>query len=54
MLNQLVEYFYKIFEQPKIYRSKLEEYIISNDPQNSFDIDRLIRQYDSNQSKESY
>jgi hypothetical protein len=49
MLNQLAEYFHKMFqrfEQPQTYGSALEEYIVRNNPQNSCDVDRLTRQFD--------
>lgn len=53
MLNQLAEYFQKIFrsfEKPQTYGSALEEYIVRNAPQNSCDVDRLTRQFDLRQS----
>jgi len=53
MLNQLAEYFHKLFqsfEKPQTYGSALEEYIVRNAPQNSCDVDRLTRQFDLQQS----
>ena len=53
MLNQLAEYFHKMFqnfEKPQTYGSALEEYIVRNAPQNSCDVDRLTRQFDMKQS----
>jgi len=52
MLNQLAEYFHKIFqafEKPQTYGSALEEYIVSHAPQSACDIDRLTRQFDIQQ-----
>ena len=53
MLNQLAEYFHKMFqklEKPQTYGSALEEYIVRNSPQNSCDVDRLTRQFDLRQA----
>jgi len=49
MLNQLAEYFQKMlqsFEKPQTYGSALEEYIVSNNPQDSHDVDRLAREFE--------
>jgi len=49
MLNSLAEYFYDILkkiEKPQTYGSALEMYIMSHNPQNGCDIDRLQRQFD--------
>ena len=57
MLNQLAEYFHKMFqrfEKPQTYGSALEEYIVRNDPQDSCDVDRLTRQFDLKQSSKSW
>ena len=53
MLNQLAEYFQKMFQssaEPKTYSSELEAYIVKNAPQNTYDVDRLTRQFDLQQS----
>ena len=34
------------FQQPQTYRSSLEAYIISKNPQNAGDVDRLMREFD--------
>jgi hypothetical protein len=49
MLNDLVEYLRKMiqkFEKPQTYGSALEEYIVSNNPQDSYDVDRLAREFE--------
>ena len=56
MLNQLSEYFHKMFQnfsKPQTYSSALEEYI-KNAPQNACDVDRLTRQFDINQSRRGW
>lgn len=53
MLNQLAEYFQKMFqssEKPQTYSSELEAYIVKNSPQTACDVDRLTRQFDMRQS----
>ena len=53
MLNQLAEYFQKMFqafEKPQTYGTALEEYIVRHAPQNSCDVDRLTRQFEIQQS----
>lgn len=34
------------FQEPQSYGTELENYIVSNNPQNTGDVDRLTRQYD--------
>ena len=34
------------FSKPQTYGSALEAYIVSNEPQNSADVDRLQREFD--------
>jgi hypothetical protein len=34
------------FQKPQTYGSELEAYIISNDPQTAYDVDRLTREFD--------
>lgn len=34
------------FSKPQTYGSALEAYIVSNDPQNPADVDRLMREFD--------
>ncbi len=36
-------------QKPQTYGSALEAYIVSNDPQDSCDVDRLTREFDSKQ-----
>ena len=53
MLNQLAEYFHKMFqnfEKPQTYGTALEEYIMRNSPQSVGDVDRLTRQFDLSQA----
>jgi hypothetical protein len=38
------------FEKPLTYGSALEAYIVSNNPQNEGDVDRLMREFDSKMS----
>jgi len=57
MLNQLAEYFQKMFQnfsKPQTYSSALEEYIVRHAPQDSCDVDRLTRQFDINQSRRGW
>ena len=54
MLNQLAEYFQKMFQnlgKPQTYSSALEEYIVRNAPQTACDVDRLTRQFDLNHQR---
>ena len=49
MLNQLAEYFHKMFdgfEKPTTYGSALEAYIVSKNPIDGADVDRLSREFD--------
>lgn len=41
------------FSKPQTYGSELEYYIVSNNPQNEGDIDRLTREYHA-RSQDSY
>jgi hypothetical protein len=53
MLNQLSEYFHKMFQnfnKPQTYGSALEAYIMCHAPQNACDVDRLTRQFDMQQA----
>jgi hypothetical protein len=55
MLNHLVGYFrnlYTTINTPKTYTSALEEFIVSNNPQNIHDVDRLERIF--RESRENY
>ena len=57
MLNQLAEYFHKMFQnfdKPQTYGSALEAYIVSNNPQDACDVDRLTRQYDLLQTNKGW
>jgi hypothetical protein len=54
MLNDLAEYFQKMiqkFEKPTTYGSELEYYIVSNNPQDSCDVDRLAREFEERNLK---
>jgi hypothetical protein len=49
MLNELAEYFHKMFDsfnRPTTYGSALEYYIVANNPQDGCDVDRLTREFD--------
>ena len=46
-----VKSMFRAFDKPQTYGSALEAYIVSNNPQNAGDIDRLQRQFDQNQSR---
>lgn len=49
MLNLLTGYVHKMltgFEKPATYGSELEQYIVSRNPQDSCDVDRLAREFD--------
>ena len=35
------------FQKPQTYGSALETYIVSNNPQNAADVDRLSREFDT-------
>jgi hypothetical protein len=56
MLNLLAGYFHKMFtgfEKPTTYGSELEQYIVSRNPQDSCDVDRLAREFDQRMSNRS-
>ena len=49
MLNELALYFQKMFsgfEKPNTYGSALEAYIVSKNPQDACDVDRIAREFD--------
>ena len=55
MLNHLVGYFRNLYTNistPKTYTSALEEFIVSNNPQNIHDVHRLERIF--RESRENY
>ena len=57
MLNQLTEYFHKMFQTfggPQTYSSALEEYIIRNAPQTACDVERLTRQFELNRVRRGW
>jgi len=57
MLNQIAEYFHKLFQnfsKPQTYSSALEEYIVRNEPQNTCDVDRLTRQFELTNSRRGW
>ena len=57
MLNQLAEYFQKMFQsynKPQTYGSALEEYIVKNSPMDACDVDRLTREFDLKQSNTGF
>ena len=54
MLNQLLSYFNNLlnnFSKPQTYGSALEQYIVSHSPQTSCDVDRLVRQFNLEQER---
>ena len=53
MLQVLALYIHKMFtgfEKPTTYGSELEAYIVSRNPQDSCDVDRLAREFDQRMS----
>ena len=57
MLNQLTEYFHKMFQTfggPQTYSSALEEYIVRNAPQTACDVERLTRQFELNRVRRGW
>ena len=38
-------------DRPNTYGSKLEEYIVRNDPKNAGDVERLTREFDNKQKQ---
>jgi len=57
MLNQIIQYFQKMFgsfEKPQTYSSELEAYIVRHCPQNTYDVERLTRQFDLQQSHKAW
>ena len=38
-------------DKPNTYGSKLEEYIVRNDPKNAGDVERLTREFDQKQKQ---
>jgi hypothetical protein len=54
MLNKIADYFYSLFNnfsKPQTYGSALEQYIVSHSPQTSCDVDRLVRQFNLEQER---
>jgi len=54
MLNQLLGYFNNLFSkfsEPQTYGSALEHYIVSHSPQSACDVDRLVRQFNMEQER---
>lgn len=50
-LNAVSNFFTELFtsfEKPLTHGARLEAYIVSNNPQNADDIDRLTREYEQN------
>lgn len=42
------------YQKPQTYGSALEAYIVSHDPQDVVDVDRLTREFDAKMSNRSY
>lgn len=56
MLNQLADYFNSLFNnfsKPQTYGSALEEYIVRHSPKTTCDVDRLVRQFNIDQERNS-
>ena len=47
MLNQLAEYFTRLFAAQTTYGSELEQYIVSKGPQSVAEIDYWTKQFDN-------
>ena len=45
-----VKSMFRAFDKPQTYGSALEAYIVSHNPQDACDVDRLQRQFDQNQA----
>ena len=39
------------YQKPQTYGSALEAYIVSHNPQNAADVDRLMREFDQNRKE---
>jgi hypothetical protein len=53
MLNNMIGYIQKmltVFEKPTTYGSELESFIVSRNPQDACDVDRLAREFDQRMS----
>jgi hypothetical protein len=53
MLNLLAGYVHKMltgFEKPQTYGSELEAYIVSKNPMDGADVDRLAREFDQHRT----
>jgi hypothetical protein len=49
MLNTMIEYIQKMYndvKKPVTYGSELETYIVSKNPQNTYDVEAFARDYD--------
>jgi hypothetical protein len=56
MLNIITGYIQKMFnsiEKPQTYSSALEEYIVSQNPKNTCDIEHLTREFDRSRNRSS-
>ena len=57
MLNQLTAYIHKMFnqvEKPQTYGSELEAYIISKNPQSTYDVEYWTNQFDKKQNERGW
>jgi len=57
MLTALINHaksMFNSFSKPQTYGSALEAYIVSNQPQNAGDIDRLTREYESKMTNRQF
>jgi hypothetical protein len=57
MLNLLNGYVQKMFrkvEKPQTYGSALEAYIVSKNPQNTYDVESLAREFEAKQKTKGW
>ena len=57
MLNQLSAYIHKMLDQidrPQTYGSELEAYIVSKNPQSTYDVEYWTAQFDKRQTEKGW
>jgi uncharacterized protein YaaN involved in tellurite resistance len=50
IISKLAKSLENSFSKPQTYGSGLEYYIVSNNPQNAADVDRLTKEYETNRN----
>jgi hypothetical protein len=54
MLTTMIGYIHKMFDdarKPVTYGTELEAYIVSKNPQNTYDVEAFAREYESKQTQ---